>query len=95
MRIFLTGAAGFIGSNMADRMLASGHYVVGFDNFSTGQRRFLDEALCHPQFRLEEGDLLDRDHLTRAMKGAELVIHFAANADVRFGIDHPRKDLDQ
>lgn len=95
MRILLTGAAGFIGSNMADRLLAAGHSVVGYDNLSTGRRSFLESALQHPQFSLREADLLDRDSLSPAMKGAELVIHFAANADVRFGTEHPRKDLDQ
>lgn len=95
MRIFVTGAAGFIGSNMVDRLLAAGHSVAGFDNFSTGQRQFLAGAMKHPQFTLHEADLLDRAALTKAMQGAELVMHFAANADVRFGTDHPRKDLDQ
>jgi UDP-glucose 4-epimerase len=91
----VTGAAGFIGSNMTDRLLSDGHSVVGFDNFSTGQRGFLESAMSHAQFTLHEADLLDRDSLARAMKGAELVVHFAANADVRFGTEHPRKDLDQ
>ncbi len=95
MRIFVTGAAGFIGSNVVDRLLAAGHNVVGFDNFSTGQRRFLATAANHRQFAMHEADLLDRPALAKAMQGAELVIHLAANADVRFGTDHPRKDLDQ
>jgi len=95
LRIFVTGAAGFIGSNMVDRLLAADHTVAGFDNFVTGQRQFLKCASANPRFNLHEGDLLDRKCLTEAMKGAELVIHFAANADVRFGTKHPRKDLDQ
>ncbi len=95
MRVFVTGAAGFIASHMVDRLLAAGHSVVGFDNMSTGQRRFLAGALGHPQFSFHQADLLDRTSLAQAMEGAELVVHFAANADVRFGTDHPRKDLDQ
>lgn len=95
MRVLVTGAAGFIGSHMVDRLLSAGHSVVGFDNMSTGQRRFLEGAMPHPQFAFHEADLLDRKSLAEAMEGTELVVHFAANADVRFGTEHPRKDLDQ
>jgi UDP-glucose 4-epimerase len=95
LRVLVTGAAGFIGSNMVDRLLSAGHSVVGFDNMSTGQRRFLDSALAQPQFTFQQADLLDRTSLAEAMEGIELVAHFAANADVRFGTEHPRKDLDQ
>ena len=95
MRVFVTGAAGFIGSHMVDRLLAKGHSVVGYDNLSTGKRRFLESALANSRFTFHEADLLDRQNLAQAIEGAELVVHFAANADVRFGTDHPRKDLDQ
>lgn len=92
---FVTGAAGFIGSNLVDRLLALGHKVKGYDNLSTGQERFLAGALGHPCFELVRGDLLDFDGLAAAMEGSEQVFHLAANADVRFGTDHPRRDLDQ
>src|SRR3954469_17602436 len=95
MSYFVTGAAGFIGSHLTDRVLADGHTVVGYDNLSTGLRRFLDSALANPNFRLVEGDLLDRETLTQAMKGAAFVFHLAANADVRFGTQHPERDLEQ
>jgi UDP-glucose 4-epimerase len=94
-RCFITGGAGFIGSNLADRLLADGHEVTVYDNFSTGQREFLVGAGRSPRFRLEEGDLLDLPRLTAAVDGHDFVFHFAANADVRFGTQHPRKDLDQ
>jgi UDP-glucose 4-epimerase len=95
MKTLVTGAAGFIGSNVADRLLAGGHEVVGYDNLSTGQERFLERARPSPAFRFEQGDVLDLEHLTRAMTGCQVVFHFAANADVRFGLEHPRRDLDQ
>lgn len=95
MKILVTGAAGFIGSNLVDRLLAAGHDVTGFDNFSTGQPEFLESAGRSSNFRLERGDLLDPAALERAMAGAEFIFHLAANADVRFGTEHPRKDLEQ
>ncbi len=95
MRALVTGAAGFIGSNLVDRLLRAGHSVVGFDNLSTGQLRFLQSALKSPSFRLERGDLLGLEHVARASQGCDIVFHLAANADVRFGLEHPRKDLDQ
>lgn len=93
--VFVTGAAGFIGSNLIDRLLADGVSVVGWDNLSTGQERFLENAGKNSAFRLVRGDNLDLPALTAAMKGCDFVFHFAANADVRFGTDHPRKDLEQ
>jgi UDP-glucose 4-epimerase len=95
MRAFVTGGAGFIGSNLVDRLLAANHSVVAFDNFSTGQDAFLEIARSHPQFTLVRGDTLDLPALVEAMAGSEMVFHLAANADVRFGVEHPRKDLDQ
>src|SRR5579862_1413898 len=94
-RVFITGVAGFIGSTLAERLLQAGLSVVGFDNFSTGQREFLGTIQSHSQFRLVEGDNLDLPTLTRAMAGCDTVFHLAANADVRFGLEHPSKDLQQ
>src|ERR1051326_3866155 len=94
-RYFVTGAAGFIASNLIDRLLELGHEVVGYDNFSTGQERFLERAICKPAFHLVRADVLDLDDLISAMRGCEMVFHLAANADVRFGADHPRRDLEQ
>ncbi len=95
MRAFVTGGAGFVGSNLVDRLLAEGHEVTAYDNFSTGRRTFLAEALVHPRFRLVEGDTLDLPRLTGSLAGHDLVFHLAANADVRFGTEHPRRDLEQ
>ncbi|TQX86921.1 MULTISPECIES: NAD-dependent epimerase/dehydratase family protein [unclassified Rhizobium] len=91
----VTGCAGFIGSNLVDRLLRDGNMVIGVDNFSTGQRRFIEGALTNTNFKLAEIDLLDTNELNLAFRGGEAVFHLAANADVRFGTQHPRKDLEQ
>jgi UDP-glucose 4-epimerase len=95
MRYLVTGGAGFIGSNLVDRLLGDGHQVVGYDNFSTGQAEFIAPARQDPNFAVVRGDLLDLPALSAAIQGAEFVFHLAANADVRFGTQHPRKDLEQ
>src|SRR5678816_2042668 len=95
LKVVVTGCAGFIGSTVVDRLIASGRDVIGIDNFSTGQRKFLTNALGHPRFRLVEGDMLDEKGLKEWVRDADSVIHLAANADVRFGADHPRRDLEQ
>ncbi len=96
MRYFVTGGAGFIGSNMVDRLLSEPeNEVIAYDNFSTGRREFLKDALNNPRFTLVEGDTLDEEAMTKAMKGVDFVFHFAANADVRMGTEHPKKDLEQ
>ena len=93
--VFVTGVAGFIGSTLAERLLAAGHSVIGYDNFSTGQNEFLSGIVGNPKFQLIQGDNLDLPALTQAMAGADTVFHLAANADVRFGLEHPSKDLQQ
>ena len=95
MTYLVTGCAGFIGSSLVDRLLSAGEKVVGIDNLSSGQIRFLDAALKNPTFRFVEADLLNPEAITPAFKGVEKVFHLAANADVRFGTDHPRRDLEQ
>jgi len=91
----VTGGAGFIGSNVVDRLLAAGHEVVAYDDFSTGQERFLDAARASPRLRIVRGDILDAAALENAIAGAEQVFHLAASADVRFGTLHPSRDLEQ
>ena len=93
MRFLVTGCAGFIGSTLVDRLLLDGHEVVGIDNFSTGQWRFLEGAMKNPAFSLVEADLTNVK--ADVFKGVEYVFHLAANADVRFGTQHPRRDLEQ
>ena len=95
MKAFVSGGAGFIGSNLVDRLLDVGHEVTVYDNLSTGLLQFLEYARDFDSFRLVEGDLLDEGSLSEAIAGHEFVFHLAANADVRFGTEHPRRDLEQ
>jgi UDP-glucose 4-epimerase len=94
-KVFVTGACGFIGSNLVDRLLKDGYKVVGWDNRSTGRIEFLNGVLNNPNFTLIEGDNLNVSALSEAMIGCDVVFHLAANADVRFGLNHPSKDLNQ
>jgi UDP-glucose 4-epimerase len=94
-RIFVTGAAGFIGSNLVDRLLARGDEVIGYDNLSTGKLEFLADAHKHPKFRLHRSDILDGKALQAAIEGSDFVFHLAANADIRFGLKRPQADLQQ
>lgn len=91
----VTGAAGFIGSNLTDALLSRNFKVIGIDNLSTGDIRFLKSALSHPMFFFERCDLFNYRKLELLFEGADIVFHLSANADVRFGPDHPNLDFEQ
>ena len=95
MKIFITGGAGFIGSHLADRMLALNHEVIVYDNFSTGREEFISHNLSCRKYGFVEGDILNYELLKKSMKNCVFVFHLSANADVRFGTEHPKKDLEQ
>lgn len=95
MKYLVTGAAGFIGSHITDALLDRGHSVVGLDNLSTGQERFLERARRSDLFTFIHGDVLDVPTLRRAVGRADAVYHMAANADIRGGLASPRTDLEQ
>ncbi len=95
MRYLVTGCAGFVGSTLVDRLLAAGHEVVGIDDFSTGREDFVAVALASPAFRLVRADLRDPGTSLDAARGCDAVFHLAANADVRYGTEHPTLDLEQ
>ena len=84
----VTGAAGFIGSHLAQNLLALGQRVVGLDNFSTGKRANL-QAIEAPGFRFIEGDIRSLDACRRACEGVDVVLHQAALGSVPRSIDDP------
>jgi UDP-glucose 4-epimerase len=94
-RVCITGGAGFIGSTLADRLASTGVEVVVVDDFRTGRREFVADLLGLPNADLVEGDVLDPRVLRRAMEGCDWVFHLQANADVRHGLEAPRRDLEQ
>ncbi|MHA1734474.1 MAG: SDR family oxidoreductase [Promethearchaeota archaeon] len=81
-RVVVTGAAGFIGSNLVDELLALGAEVTGVDNFYNGRRENLARALEHPRFTLLRGDVRDLDFLLDAFREADVVYHEAAFTSV-------------
>jgi UDP-glucose 4-epimerase len=93
-RALITGGAGFIGSTLADRLLADGVEVAILDDFRTGRHEFIAGALERGA-DLFEGDVLDDGLLRAAVEGCDTVFHLQANADVRHGLEHPRRDLEQ
>ncbi len=94
-RACITGGAGFIGSNLADRLRSDGVEVAIVDDFRTGRREFVEHLRDDPGATVYEGDVRDESLLERAFEGCDWVFHLQANADVRYGVDHPRRDLEQ
>ena len=92
-KILVTGGAGFIGSNLTDRLLAEGAFVRGLDNFSTGYRKNLSEAEKSPNFELIEGDIRDRAVCDAATKGMDYVLHQAALGSVPRSIKDPATSI--
>jgi len=83
MKYFVTGGAGFIGSNMVDRILKDrSNEVTIYDNFCSGRRAYVKHYLKDKRFRLIKGDVLDLELLKNAIKGHNFVFHFVANPDI-------------
>ena len=95
MKVLVTGGAGFIGSHLVDRLLASGYEVVCIDNLCLGRKEFLVEANKNKNFTFYEMDLLDIDSLKKIFSKHpfDLVFHLAANSDIKAGVDTTDRDL--
>lgn len=95
MRIVVTGAAGFIASNLIPRLAAEGHEVMGFDNFFLGKRTYAETSMALPGFTFVEQDLLDLDAVVHHFGTfrPERVWHLAANSDISFGTTYTDFDL--
>lgn len=94
-KVVVTGCAGFIGSNLVDYLLKQRYSVIGLDNLITGKMENLRDARQDPRFSFHEVDLLENKHLDEYFLNIDTVFHFAANADVRYGANHPKRDLEQ
>jgi UDP-glucose 4-epimerase len=95
MRIVVTGAAGFIASNLIPRLLARGDDVFGADNFFLGKHAYIAAHVEHERFHFREMDLLDLDLVVALFEEAkpDLVWHLAANSDISFGTKYTDFDL--
>lgn len=94
MRYFVAGGAGFVGSHLVDSLVIRGEVTV-YDNLSSGKQEFIQHHLKREAFQFVKANLLDRDSLSSAMKGGDVVFHMAANPEVRTGRLNTELDLKQ
>lgn len=95
MNVLVTGGAGFIGSNLVASLVFNRHRVKIIDNLSTGFYRHVSELESTGMLQFVEGDLLSAEFTRESISDVDVVVHLAANADVRFGWDHPLIDTSQ
>jgi nucleoside-diphosphate-sugar epimerase len=89
MKYLVTGAAGFIGSNITRRLLKDNCEVRGFDNFSTGKRKNLEDLEKKDNFEFIEGDLKNPDEIKEAVKNIDIILHEAAVPSVQRSVENP------
>ncbi|MFH1386998.1 MAG: NAD-dependent epimerase/dehydratase family protein [bacterium] len=94
-KVFVTGGAGFIGSQLVDRLVEEGASVTVYDDLSSGKKEFIAQHLGKASFQFIQADLLDLPKLIAGVKGYDLVFHLAANPDIRLGLKYTDTDLKQ
>jgi UDP-glucose 4-epimerase len=94
---FITGGSGFIGSNLSERLINEGARVIVYDNLNTGRQEYIQHLIGNKNFEFVKGDVLDKDALSKAMKGKGVttIIHLAANGDIQKGTNDTTVDLNQ
>lgn len=93
MKVFITGGAGFIGSQLCLRLLNDGHVVTAYDNLLLGKEEFLSPCQTHKNFKFIKNDLLTDPHLRDSLYGFDFVFHLAANSDIQKGGLETDRDL--
>ena len=93
MKVLITGGAGFVGSNLAERLLGDGHRVTVFDDLSAGSLEFLRDCRANEAFCFVKGDLLEPEEIRSAVRGHDVVFHLAANSDIEKGRRESDRDL--
>ena len=93
MRALITGGAGFIGSHLADHLIANGHEVIALDNLSTGRHDNVAHLIGRPGFELVLGSILDGDLVDDCVSRADVVFHLAAAVGVELIVRHPVESL--
>jgi len=88
-KIVVTGGAGFIGSNLCEKLLELDNKVICLDNFSTGKRENIEQFLQNKNFQLIKGDIRDLETCRKAVENVDFVLHEAALGSVPRSINDP------
>lgn len=95
LKVLVTGGAGFIGSHIVDRLMSEGFSVRVIDNLSSGRLENIEQWLGNPRFEFLRGDLKSYSDALEAVKGVDVVFHFAANPEVRVSTTNPRVHFEE
>ncbi|MGH7447641.1 MAG: NAD-dependent epimerase/dehydratase family protein, partial [Longimicrobiales bacterium] len=89
MKVFITGGAGFIGSHLAECLLANGHRVIALDDLSTGQISNIDNLIGHPGFDYRIGSVMNAPLVGELVDRCDVTVHLAAAVGVRLIVERP------